>query len=382
MLVAGLMLFALIVSTHEDNKLFYVAPNLQSNQNCSHNQPCLTFQQFINSTHSQENATLVFLTGRHTLTEGQRDPVKLLFYTNLEMVGISTEVIIHDIAVIFFDVQELHIENLTLYNGFYHMVGTSQLSLFSVTAINFAINIYAATLAKLHNCKFSNGINQLFIIESNVMFSGNSKLFNNQNSALVAYSSTIILSGTVSFANNSGVRGGAMALHSSTVYLRSGLNVSFINNSAQEIGGAIYIEPDMTQDYCPDCFYKSQVYDPVVKFYYYENSAQFGGNNIYGTSLSLCVNYDKIRHHFLPTVSMSSVSSNPTQVCLCDSDDQPQCKNAPETLTSKNVHPGETIIIPAVIVGGDYGTTTGTVHASFMPDPMNISVPVLEASHQ
>ena len=177
-----------------------------------------------------------------------------------------------------------------------------------------------------------------------------------------------------------------MTLYSSTVYLTDGLNVSFINNSAQETGGAIYTEPDMTQDYCPDCFYESQVYDPVVKFYYYENSAQFGGDNIYGTSLGLCAHYDHIRHHFLPNVSMSSVSSNPTQVCLCDSNGQPQCKNASQTLISKSVHPGETITIPAVIVGGDYGTTIGTVHASFMPDPINVSVsvpvPVLEASHQ
>ena len=65
-------------------------------------------------------------------------------------------------------------------------------------------------------------------------------------------------------------------------------------------------------------------------------------------------------------VAMSSVSSDPRQMCLSDSDGQPQYENASEILTSKSIHPGETITIPAVIVGGDYGTTIGIVHATFV----------------
>ena len=55
----------------------------------------------------------------------------------------------------------------------------------------------------------------------------------------------------------------------------------------------------------------------------------------------------------------------------------------PHTLINKSVHPGETIIIPAVLVGGDYGTTVGTVHATLKFISTNhISVPVLETSQQ
>ena len=71
--------------------------------------------------------------------------------------------------------------------------------------------------------------------KSEVTLSGNSKFFNNYNSAFISYKSNIVLTGTVSFVNNTGIRGGAMALYSSTIYLDNGLNISFINNSAQNL---------------------------------------------------------------------------------------------------------------------------------------------------
>ena len=370
-LAAGLMFLSLFVQTHEDNESFYIVPNLHSNPNCSYDQSCLTFQQFVNSDTyiSLENVTLVFLTGYHTFTEEQYIPEEVLYYmsnTYLTMVGISTEVVIHDIEVSFIFVQKLHIENLTLNNGLFYMSKTLQINLISVTSVNYVIFIVGVTLAQLYNCEFSNGTSQLYIDKSKVILCGNSRFFNNRNSALVALSSIIILSGTTSFVNNSGVRGGAMGLYSSTIYPKSGLNMSFINNSAEETGGAILIEPDMTRNYYPECFYHIQDYATGITFYYYKNSAQFGGDNIYGTSL-LCLCGDDVSHYFLLNATMSSVSSNPTQVCLCDSDGQPQCKSVSNNGISKSIYPGETFIVSAVLVGGDYGTTIGAVHASFIP---------------
>ena len=156
-----------------------------------------------------------------------------------------------------------------------------------------------------------------------------------------------------------------MALYSSIVYLKSGLNVSFINNSAQETGGAIHIEPDMTHNFYPECFYEILGYDTEIMFFYYKNSAQFGGDNIYGTSLGLCQHFNAVaNHYFLSNDSMSSISSDPRQVCLCNSDGQLQCKNTFSNAISKSIRPGETFIVSAIIVGGDYGTTIGTVHTS------------------
>ena len=58
-----------------------------------------------------------------------------------------------------------------------------------------------------------------------------------------------------------------------------------------------------------------------------------------------------------------------------------QCDNELQILASKSAHPGEMFTIPAVIVGGDYGTTVGIVHASFTSNPF-LSVPDLKSSHQ
>ena len=383
------MFLALFAQTCEDNKLFYIIPNLlHSNLNCtkSYNQSYITFQQFVNSdTYSSlKNVTLVFLPGYHTFIEDQNiswqnSYSNYVFNECLVMIGISTEVFIHDILITFFQVQMLQIENLSIRNSLLYMFETSQTSLFSVTFINSNLYIHYVLLAQLHNCKFSDGTSHLYIDDSKVILSGKSKFFNNYNSALISHSSTITLLGNISFINNTGVQGGAMALYSSTVYLASGLNLYFINNSADETGGAIHIEPDMTHNYCPECFYESQgIRD--ISFYYYENSAQFGGDNIYGTSLALCADSTHISHHFLSNDTMSSVSSDPTQVCLCDSDGQPQCETASSiTIKNRRVHPGETITIPAVIVGGDYGTTVGTVHANFMPANL-LSVPLYQYS--
>ena len=173
-----------------------------------------------------------------------------------------------------------------------------------------------------------------------------------------------------------------MALYSSTIFLQNELNVSFINNSAEETGGAIHIEPDITRSSCPECFYKVRGYYTRSAFYYSNNLAKFGGDDIYGTSLALCKHLEHYHIHnfFASNISMSSVSSDPRQVCFCNSDGQPQCKNVSHTLTNKRIYPGEMFTIPAVTVGGDYGTTIGTIHTSFKSSNLS-TVPVLKSRH-
>ena len=395
-LVSGLMFVALLLQTREEKLLFYVIPNIHSNQNCSHNQSCLTFKQFLDFDPPDESSsiTMIFLTGHFYAPKEQHDLFyrKGIFPDNVAMVGASREVIMHNINIDFYS-NKLQVKNITLCNSEFQLY--SEVVLLSITGINTVVRIEEAKLVQLHNCTFSNGTNSLSINKSNVIFSGNTEFFNNHNSALLSYNSNITLSGKVSFTNNTGIRGGAMALYSSTVELRGGLNISFISNSAQETGGAIYIEPDMinTCRDSPMCFYNEKYLyyftscgkeHRDITLYYIRNSAQLGGDNIYGTSLTLCTGLNKkcfISHIFSSNDSMSSVSSDPFKVCLCDSNGQPQCNNVPEFLISKSVYPGEQFTIPAVIIGGDYGTTIGTVHASFT-SANQLSIPVLEADYQ
>ena len=161
-----------------------------------------------------------------------------------------------------------------------------------------------------------------------------------------------------------------MALYSSTLHLTSTLNMSFINNQAYKTGWEIHIEPYVTRELFPKCFYEVEGQPTSIMLYYSDNHAEFGGDNIYGTSLAFCENNLHITNYFASNVSMSSVSSNPRQVCLCDNDGRPLCENStlnsPFLSFSKSVYPDKNFTITAVIMGGDYGTTIGIVHAVFV----------------
>ena len=253
----------------------------------------------------------------------------------------------------------------------------------------------------MENCKLIR--NPLNIWYGNVVISEVS-LFTgtDQSSAISSYFSNITLSGVVVFSNNRAIRGGAMALYSSTLNVAPGANVSLVNNSAVETGGAIYINPSLIpnpllleenydefpkrarQDILPQCFYHllNCSTGASYTFSFADNSAMQGGDDIYGASL----NYHQSSGNCNLTVIMnstglSSVSSDPTRVCLCDSEGIPQCKNNSYNYRSLEAYPGELFTVSAVLVGGDFGVTRGSVHANllYLDDP---SLPSLTSLSQ
>ena len=389
--ITGLVLLALLARTREDNMIHvhYIIPDIQSPPNCCYytNQSCIDFEKFVTYYRYQENVVLLFLKGYHMLLYRERNYV---LNRNLTMIGVDEGVVIYmyDTELYFYNIIEFQIRNIMLRNGLFRVDMAQNIGAFSVKLFDFVLYIEDATHAELNDCEFTQGAHPLIADRSKVTLSGNTSFTNNINSAFVSFNSAITLSGKVSFINNTGIRGGAMALYTSTVHLKSALNVNFVNNSAQETGGAIHIEPDMTRNICPRCFYQFQSLDTTdVAIRYSKNRAELGGDDIYGTSRALCkfiVPYQQQTNRTFPsnTTSMSSVSSDPTQVCLCDSDGKPRCENIPETLTRKSVHPGERFTIPAIVVGGDFGTTIGTVHASFMSTDDLAPGPILESGNQ
>ena len=387
---AGLVVFMITAAIFipiigDCNSLYYLTPNSSSNSDCARNQSCQTLRTFVRFHYcTEENLTMVFLKGHHILSKN--DTPFRMCNGYVAMVGISTDIIIYNTKVTFVNVLELRILNLILQNGYFRILpGYTRANLISIIFIDYVLFIRDnMDLVRLHDYEFSSGKSPLTIESSKILLSGNSRFFNNLNSAVTLYKSAVVLSGTVVFINNTGIRGGAINLYSSNIFITTGLSVSFINNSAQETGGAVYIKPDMTHNPCPECFYKLQGYSTDITFYYSGNLAQFGGDNIYGTSLAFCASLNKIvgvSNHFTSNVCRSSVSSDPTRVCLCDSNGQTQCKNVSHSLTNKRVHPGEAFTIPAAVMGGDYGTTIGTVHTRFI-SANHSSVPILAANHQ
>ena len=76
--------------------------------------------------------------------------------------------------------------------------------------------------------------------------------------------------------------------------------------------------------------------------------------------LEMCSKFDL---DYTISTSWSAVSGDPTRLCICDNNGLPQCANASMIYLEINVYPGQPFNISAVLVGGDFGTTTGTVYA-------------------
>ena len=171
-----------------------------------------------------------------------------------------------------------------------------------------------------------------------------------------------------------------MALYSCTLDIGPGANMTFINNSVIEKGGAMYIEPSlspfvyalhMRYAYIQlECFYilldcpKGLSYN----LHFMNNSAFFGGDDIYGASfnISSCKNPEEASYAECKLTitggssNLSSISSEPTRVCLCDNSGQPQCE---KIYMTHQVSSGETFSINVAPVSENFGTTSGTVFA-------------------
>ena len=198
--------------------------------------------------------------------------------------------------------------------------------------------------------------------------------------------------GNVTFHRNKAQRGGALALVSTQIYFKGLTHVSFVNNSAKDVGGAIFVESTSTvyEESNPDthtyCFYLfpdlARYPNPLISFE--NNIATNGGHHIYGASLmSYCIgglenstikrsNYSEIRRLFhIDKHIISPISSKPHRVCLLEASNRSHnvtrdCTNKSQIFTSISAIPGEEFQLKAVLVGAEFGTSSGTVYARFL----------------
>ena len=90
-------------------------------------------------------------------------------------------------------------------------------------------------------CNDMIGQGSIYCGQSELSFRGNNELKQNQNSAIVLDTSQASIHDNLTFLNNSGLDGGAVALYGySTVRLTRYSQIDFINNTASKKGGAIY----------------------------------------------------------------------------------------------------------------------------------------------
>ena len=215
----------------------------------------------------------------------------------------------------------------------------------------------------------------IILVKTQVMLIKNCLFTGNIGTVLVVVSSNLIFEGHNVFSRNSGSKGGAIALHYSTIYMGNYSTLLFANNTASEVGGAIYVEEnEMTP-------YNTSVTDnlPISltrksTFTFIQNFAKKGGDNVYGTGLRRnCKSgssTNNLYSHFkfiTKDAGLSSVTSNPTRVCLCDEFGIPQCLNM--TYIFRDLQPiyvGEHFAVPVVLVGNDLGTVQGVVYSNII----------------
>ena len=185
------------------------------------------------------------------------------------------------------------------------------------------------------------------------------------------------------FFNNSAFQGGVYNMMPSLLMTTVGYqsSIQFINNTAFDVGGAVYSKSSHP------CIFMFNDYSARISFT--GNYAQHGvGHHMYGASvwdvscsaqfidflneqgkphcfLSDEGPYRELNISFDPDFdeTLSPVSSAPQRVCLCDSNGKPQCANISYIFTNTYISRGDTITLSACIVGYDFGTTVGTIHA-------------------
>ena len=195
-----------------------------------------------------------------------------------------------------------------------------------------------------------------------------------------------------------------MALYEQSVFV-SNIDASceFIGNSAQNKGGAVYIEDEgyiRTYDAAGQTFlcaiWSFNFENPadVTDIYttsqlrFLNNTAVYSGSSIYGGWIDICISptliLDRNTHkelpyrdyeHTLPTdhtdlEDPSVISSNPSRICVCI-DSLPECTITDYKISS--LFPGQSFQIEAVAVGQRLGTTPAIVLAVFVNTSIKVN---------
>ena len=221
----------------------------------------------------------------------------------------------------------------------------------------------------------------LYISECN--FTGNSI------SAVKAYASSITAAGDLILSNNRANAGTAFILvQKSILRLTENSHIHFSNNHAINIGGIFYIADNMnnlTDDVLlyfflgvsnhpllhSTCFLNVEGERLQVRMTFVNNRAGKGGDILYGGHVALGLDGDWNCLESFKSISnisqngLSLITSDPSRVCLCNETGQPDCLTLGDP-TPHFIYPGQSVTIPAVVVGQQFGTTSGSVYANIL----------------
>ena len=199
------------------------------------------------------------------------------------------------------------------------------------------------------------------LINTNDIIFDKIEVSNHNTNGLVGDNSLITFDGHNMFVNNSGIYGGGIALYdSSQLLLNQNANISFVNNYASKSGGGIFV---FDVDHTTDCSFKVIPYhypnDTKTVLYFVNNTADISGDVLYGGKIDNCTSTFYFDHlfHYPQQTGLSVVSSDPIQVCFCESK-MPNC-----SIIAMNVSaiPGAYVIVSLATVGIKDSLTEGVI---------------------
>ena len=227
------------------------------------------------------------------------------------------------------------------------------------------ITFYSSKTLVVNSSISDNNMTGITAIESYVVFHGHNVIQNNRYTEGAGI--TLILPGVI-------------AVHD---------ELYFINNSAQHRGGAILVKPlpnySTLYDHGNSFLPCSLVFHDRAMIFFSGNTAEEGGDNLYGATLIDCkvITYNTAMSHvglanetsryfYSPLIKyfqiasssrLSSISSDPIMVCFCNSSsNSPDCSDrSPRHIQT---YPGLEINTTIATVGYYGGTSTGAVQVS------------------
>ena len=204
----------------------------------------------------------------------------------------------------------------------------------------------------------------------------------NLGHALHVYQGHVTFRNDNNFTHNIGYKGAAMHLYEVINVQFTQSVVRLEHNRADYTGGAIEIAGAYESD--PTCPFNQLLtlnLNEDVGLLFLNNSAGSAGDAIYGgyldqaivfegNNVSRCIQIIRQYSTFLPPNSLSLISSEPSRVCLCVNEMEPNCL---QVFSSLDAYPGEDITLSVVAVGQNFGTSAGFVNAQVLLQTRNVT---------
>ena len=291
---------------------------------------------------------------------------------------------------------ENHFQNIVLRNISVNHNVDNQITFLSSDNIQLEFSTFSDIIALPTSYIATNTVPAVIELYECTLIMSNCIFTRNTITSIRAIGSKIIAEEQIIFSDNRALLGAALLFVSSSVLVISETStVCFQNNHAVDYGGAIYILTDeyysrtydivssstVTQGVTPrtKCFLSVKGNRSQARLIFTNNTADKGGDVVYGGLVAMGYDGDwncLLSFQNISNMSqqngLSTISSEPSRVCLCH-DGQPDCLTVADPIT-RNIYPGQTITLPAVVVGQDFGTVTGSVIPQFLQDYTTCSI--------